>query len=347
MLLLDAFFRFSGIALLITIVSLTVRDNQKWPSSIYLILSSLSVCALFLGYTLDEFQLPGGWHHAMRILDVPHLVMVWLFALSLYRKDFELTLIHVGAGLFYCMPILWIRLSGFGIAPAPPESLIPLISVASLILVGHLIYAILSERPDDLLAARRASRLYFVLMIVFVAVIAAISEPILISTEWIKNQTFKILTIWPAITMAALWLLQARNREVNPHNLALLPNDISGRDRELKRKLDQAMEQEEIFRTADLTILELAKHLGVTQHRLRALINDTLGYQNFSSYVNRYRISAIKALLADENLRHVPIQTIAMDCGFKSMSPFNRAFRLSEGVTPSDYRITQMEYSGS
>ena len=87
-----------------------------------------------------------------------------------------------------------------------------------------------------------------------------------------------------------------------------------------------------------LTINSLATQLGVGQHRLRALINHDLGYDNFSSYLNTLRVEAVKQAFEDSETNHLPILTIAMDCGFKSLSTFNKAFKTLEGITPTAYR---------
>jgi len=34
----------------------------------------------------------------------------------------------------------------------------------------------------------------------------------------------------------------------------------------------------------------------------------------------------------------VPISTIALDAGFQSLGPFNRAFKTETGLTPSEFR---------
>jgi AraC-like DNA-binding protein len=34
----------------------------------------------------------------------------------------------------------------------------------------------------------------------------------------------------------------------------------------------------------------------------------------------------------------VPILTIAMDAGFQSLGPFNRAFKADTGLTPTEFR---------
>jgi AraC-like DNA-binding protein len=71
---------------------------------------------------------------------------------------------------------------------------------------------------------------------------------------------------------------------------------------------------------------------------LRRLINQQLGYRNFNVFLNDHRIQEAKAALADPTQAEVPVITIAMDAGFQSLGPFNRAFKATTGVTPSEYR---------
>ena len=71
---------------------------------------------------------------------------------------------------------------------------------------------------------------------------------------------------------------------------------------------------------------------------MRRLINQRLGYRNFNVFLNKHRIEEAKAALADPTQAEVPVITIAMDAGFQSLGPFNRAFKATTGVTPTEYR---------
>jgi len=82
----------------------------------------------------------------------------------------------------------------------------------------------------------------------------------------------------------------------------------------------------------------LAQRLGIPEYKLRRLINQRLGYRNFNVFLNNHRIEESKAALADPAQAEVPIITIAMDAGFQSLGPFNRAFKALTGVTPTEYR---------
>ena len=107
---------------------------------------------------------------------------------------------------------------------------------------------------------------------------------------------------------------------------------------ETARALDRLMREERVYREEDLTIAALALKLGVPEHRLRRLINQKLGHRNFSAYLNQWRLGDAKQALCDPTQRAVPITTIALDAGFRSLGPFNRAFKGETGVTPSEFR---------
>ena len=68
---------------------------------------------------------------------------------------------------------------------------------------------------------------------------------------------------------------------------------------------------------------------------LRTLINQELGYRNFNDFLHHYRLQEASARLVGEDL---PILTIALECGYGSIGPFNRAFKQRMGMTPSEYR---------
>jgi AraC-like DNA-binding protein len=109
-------------------------------------------------------------------------------------------------------------------------------------------------------------------------------------------------------------------------------------DQKLVDALMRLMADERIYRQENITIGSLALRLGIPEYRLRRLINQRLGYRNFNMFLNNHRIEEAKAALADPAQADVPIITIAMDTGFQSLGPFNRAFKALTGVTPTEYR---------
>jgi AraC-like DNA-binding protein len=104
------------------------------------------------------------------------------------------------------------------------------------------------------------------------------------------------------------------------------------------RRLERLMTAERAYRREGLTIGSLAALMNLPEYRLRQIINEGLGYRNFNAFLNRYRIAEAKTALADSSQKDVPVLTIAMDSGFQSLGPFNRAFKADTGLTPTEFR---------
>ena len=96
------------------------------------------------------------------------------------------------------------------------------------------------------------------------------------------------------------------------------------------------------YRHTGLTIRELAEQLNAREHILRVLINRHLGYRNFNEYLNQFRIDEASRRLADPDEAHLPVLTIALDIGYRSLSPFNAAFKRHHECTPTEYRKAQL-----
>lgn len=340
MIIIDAFIRFSGIGLLLMLIVITLRNYRKWRSTPYLILSCISFCAAFIGYSPVELRPTGVFFVTVRLLDIPHLVFVWLFALSLFDNHFRLRWQHIAVSIAYCAPLVWVRLTDLGVPPFHPAWLESFVSLLSICLISHLCFVTLQGRRDDLLDNRRASRVYFVVILLCVTLVAAISEP-LIPSHIFPKETFKVISIWPAIVWTFYWMTTFDQNAVTFSDHYSVKTEMSERDKQLYEKLTNQILEQEAFKDPNLTIITLASELGVSQHRLRSLINQCLGYPNFSAFINGYRISAVKSAFVNPKNTHIPILTIAMNCGFKSLPPFYRAFKQSENVTPTEYRRIQ------
>jgi len=85
-----------------------------------------------------------------------------------------------------------------------------------------------------------------------------------------------------------------------------------------------------------LTIGQVAKRSGYPEYLVSMVINRRLG-GSFWDYVNRLRVEAARARLADTADTRT-ILDIAYACGFTSKSTFNAAFKKQVGETPSAYR---------
>ena len=100
-------------------------------------------------------------------------------------------------------------------------------------------------------------------------------------------------------------------------------------------RLTEAMTEQHTYRREGLTLAALAETLNMGEAALRSLINQELGYRNFNDFLHHYRLQEAAIRLTSEDL---PILSIALECGYGSIGPFNRAFRHRFGMTPTEYR---------
>lgn len=127
-----------------------------------------------------------------------------------------------------------------------------------------------------------------------------------------------------------------------------LPNDalpappLTGADATQLAALRKLIDHDKVYREPDLSVASLSQKLAIPEHRLRHLINRQLGHRNFSAFINGYRLAEAEAALGDPAQAAVPVLTIALDAGFGSVGPFNRAFKAHTGFTPTEYRRAQL-----
>ena len=103
-------------------------------------------------------------------------------------------------------------------------------------------------------------------------------------------------------------------------------------------RLAEFMESPHGYRDENLTIGLLASRLKVPEYRLRVHINSTQGFRNFNQFLAHHRIGLACRLLVDPKRSQEKIISIALEVGYASLAPFNKAFKDKTGLTPTDYR---------
>jgi len=81
-------------------------------------------------------------------------------------------------------------------------------------------------------------------------------------------------------------------------------------------------------------IKDLAKKLGYSESHLRALFREEVG-MGLGKYLLKIRLSRAAALLASNKL---PINEVAVRCGYESPYSFSRAFKQKMHISPRNYR---------
>lgn len=336
----DLILRSACLMLLVLIVINLVRHASKNKQHQLLLMACLSTSALLIGLTPDAFTLPLPVYYTVRLLDVPHLVFIWLFGLSLFRHDFTVNKWHLLCGLVYCLPIIWVRFVQFGLLDELIKEVVIVSNIFTVLLVSHLLYAVIGGHGDDLSVERRKVRRHFIILVGVIAVLISLSEIFVVSSEENLSAmaTVKVVAIFPAVLWACLWLLQLKGNAFDFNVKITKQDDWSKSEKTLYEQIQQELVHQRAYLEHGLTIAKLATRLATTQTKLRSLINTRLGYENFSAFINSYRIDAVKKVFENPDNNEKSILSIALDNGFASLSPFNRAFVKFVGVTPTEYR---------
>jgi AraC-like DNA-binding protein len=211
-------------------------------------------------------------------------------------------------------------------------------------LMLHVMWIIFNGANDDLVEHRRKFRA------VWVGAVA------LVITAITVMHTLQIMTVLPQsvhVAQAALVMLVSccvtayclaaqgeffpEDRDIAKVRDPQVEPGIAAADRHLAVELRTLMANG-AYTEPGLTVGGLAEQLTVPEHRLRQVINQQLGYRNFAAFLNEYRVGAAKIALSDPAQARRQILQIALDLGYGSIAPFNRAFRATTGVTPTAFR---------
>jgi len=117
---------------------------------------------------------------------------------------------------------------------------------------------------------------------------------------------------------------------------SIIKQDVTAKQQNQLDNLEKLMSREEYFKDPALTQLKLAEHMGISRHKLSALLSIHAS-GSFYDFLNSFRVAAIKAEIINQPT-NVNLLNLAYECGFNSKSSFNKAFKKFEGLTPSQYR---------
>lgn len=339
---LDWALRGGTVALLLLVAGTLGREHGRLVSARLGALFALGSAAYAICSAAGMQGQPHAWAFPLLALSAGNNVVFWLLASTLFDDGFRLRPWHAA---------LWATLVGLGLAECffgGSQALGIGLTLSSLAFAAVALLQTVSSWRADLVEGRRRLRLFIVgASSVYIAV-TALSQ--LLSGPRPAPGGVSLVGAMALLAIAgtvAGTLLRISSRQslflpaeaaVTVTAVAAPPPAPEPVDAGLLASLERLMTVERAYRQDGLTIGALAQRLSLPEYRLRRLINQGLGYRNFNSFLNHYRIEEARAALADPAQAAVPILTIAMDAGFSSLGPFNRAFKAETGLTPSDYR---------
>lgn len=327
-------------AILLVTAIVLLRDRRRVQSGPFGGLLALSVAVASVD-GIDSFP----WLHPLQLLAIGTPALFWIWTGAVFDDDFRPS--WRDALAWAVLPLL----AAFGLYARRPW-IGTAENILALVFVLLAAWRTLAGLRDDLLERRRRLRPLLV-------VLAVLYEGSLVlrdvfgsgQPEGASSASSRIveaaLLAALALGFALVALRAARSlasppvvetERSGPGVVQTPTTEADDQDDVLLARLLRLMREEKIYRQEGFGLGALVAALGVPEYRLRRLIHQRLGHRNFSSFVNGYRLAEATEALADPGQADVAILTIALDTGFQSIGPFNRAFKAHTGMTPTAYR---------
>ncbi len=267
--------------------------------------------------------------------------LLFFFTWDLFEDDREPPLSVWLIAALYLVVALWVGLERGATNAAVNSYLLVSVQLTKLGFASGAMFIVWRGRESDVVESRLKLRRVFAASIgVIVAAVVATE----LVTGWNVPEFIELLGM-AAIFIATLMLNLAFLR-LNP-SFVLRDSGVlmsgSPEDTLLIDTLNKLMSEDLAYTNHDLRIADVAATLKVPEYQLRRTINRSLGHQNFNQFINRYRIEEAARRLITEP--RIPVLTIALDVGFRSISSFNTAFRAQYKKTPTDYRKSRLSNS--
>jgi AraC-like DNA-binding protein len=357
--LLEAAMRGGAVVLLVLVAVLLLRDARRVPAGVFSVLFALGAASYTIVSASVFAQAPSYWLWPLRVIAIGNPVVFCLFAAALFDDDFKPSRWHAAA---------WLSVVAFGIFSLWSGVQLARWACSGIGLAFNAlgVWYVLAGRAVDLVEERRRLRAGLVILVALYSAAIITSE-----IAWPSGSGGSTLYLANSVGLLAITLMfaiallavngdgalislpvsapsspAAFSQATLPRRLVVSPDraDAAERDEDanLLSALRRLMEHDKAYREEGLSIGALAGKLGIPEHGLRRLINQRLGYRNFNAFLNFYRLDDVMMALADPAQEAVPILTVALDAGFQSLGPFNRAFKAQTGMTPSEFRRQQL-----
>lgn len=325
-----------------TLLSTDVREHPRlpqWPygpishMTLYWALFSLSILAFVLNYLVGDL-LP----HLRPWLHVAGLVpcgFSWLLSRSLFRADdkSEIWPPVVVAALFITCLVSYFDVSD------TRSGLVGYLGEFQALLGSAVLLLGFVEPLNSRGSTGKERRFRRTVAIAYAALVA--TAFVFDLPEFLGGQEAAqaVLATIALVGATGAWRYRLRNPlpGAKKTTASVAPNPV------LAASIVTALEDQKLFLNPEIKVADLAKVLEQQIYKVSQCIVNDLGYPNFNQLINHYRLEAAIVRLSQPLDADLPVLTIALDCGFGSIGPFNRAFKAKTGVTPTAFRKAALE----
>ncbi len=369
--LIDVALRGALFALLVVLAAVMRRDRPQLAATRVGAAMAFGLCVQVVSATpLFEEMVPRLWQAPWVGVSVGNAVLFWVFVQAVFDDDFALRPVH-GVAWLLAATLGWLNCAALTnnasvVAPITMglQRAVPLVFAVLAVLAAA------KHWRADLVEERRRLRIFIVwtgVVYSLAMLVARLSAPrgrlmgltatlditallviavVLVSKLMRLGSSNFFPTAAPIPMPCPTPLPDPRTHEseataepaedsTEMHD-ALPPPDPA--EERLAQALQHLMTVEHAYRADDMSLASLATKLNAPEYKLRRLINQRMGYRNFNAFINGLRLEAVRAALLDPKRRDLPVLSLALDAGFQSIGPFNRAFKAATGLTPTEFR---------
>jgi len=208
-----------------------------------------------------------------------------------------------------------------------------------LLLISHALFIAAQQWRNDLVQERRYIR-GGVICVSGLYIFLVIFLDQLLNIQWLGFDLIKAFLLAVLIIGINFFLFRLRESSLF-ETVSITNKGVAGVNKAPSKELSRvisAMVEEKLYQQDGLTISSFAKHLSIHEYKLRKLINGEMNYRNFNDFLNFYRIKEVSEKLTQTDFVQTPVLTLALESGFRSLSSFNKVFKETHAITPTQYR---------
>ena len=107
----------------------------------------------------------------------------------------------------------------------------------------------------------------------------------------------------------------------------------------LENRIIDYIGNKKMYKEKAYSAKRLAYDIGTNTRYVSAVLNVRFG-MNYTSFVNRYRVSEAMQILKDDRYRGMTMEDVSSMVGYANRQSFYAAFYRFEGITPRQYKLS-------
>ena len=165
-----------------------------------------------------------------------------------------------------------------------------------------------------------------------------------------KESVYMEYTLWIGVTSFFYWisykgLIRFKLLEDRYEITKIIKSSLPKEKKEIKKdtsnihfqKLEVLMQNKHAYLDSNLSRETIANQIGISPGYLSKIVKGTTN-NNFSEYVNSYRVDAIKKMIKNPEFNKYSLLAIGYESGFTSKTGYYNAFKKHTGMTPNTYK---------